>query len=150
MEETLPQDVGGEALDQNPETKTEEEVELSKPTCEAVPSLYAVLSREAEFQNLVKEAYERQEKAIEDAYERAPELVTGDMTPVYERVDKIRAEIAKSTQVEIDDLEQQSAHNCEKYHSQKGAYNDKARDYVIGLITGTVTAESKVGEVPVC
>jgi hypothetical protein len=123
---------------QNHKTQNPIKPETQQPTCQAVPSLYAVLAREAAFQNLVDDAYARQEIAIEEAYGHAPELATGDMTDVYKRTDAIRAKIAKSTREEIEELEEQSRRNCEKFASQQGSYSEKAREYVIGLIAGTV------------
>jgi|GEM_PF-3994424 len=150
MAVALPKENSAGTSGQNSEILEEKSTKIQQATSRSVPSLYAVLSREAQFQAIVEEAYARREQAVEDAYSRAPELVSGDMTDVYERVDRIRERIAESMRAEIEEIEKRSKENCKKFRAQQGSYNEEAREYVMGLVTGTVAAETVAGEVPAC
>ena len=149
MNDELPYDNGRDTSKPKSGT-TKQEQQPHLPECKAVPSLYAVLTREIECQGLIEEAYARQEQAIAQAHARAPELAGGDMTHAHQRAEKSRRRIEEDTRVEIEAIAQESNRNCKRFHKQRGAHNEKAHEYVVGLITGTLAPDAQQGEVPAC
>jgi hypothetical protein len=121
------------------------ENKASGSSCESVPSLYAVLTREAQCQALIDDAYARQEEALRAAADQAPGLARGDMDGARKRADLIREDIDKATAKTLAEIKTASTEQCKKLSDSRGTLNEDAHGFVIGLVTGISEEPASAG-----